>query len=86
MNTKVDKFGRVVIPKNLRKAFRLGDGVAIKIIQMKEGLLLEPIQQEPLLKKKGNVLVFTGEGEAFDLEYAVERSRTDRIDDLSSLL
>lgn len=86
MNTRVDKFGRVVIPKSLRKALRLGDGASIKIIQMKEGLLLEPVQQEPILKKKGEVLVYTGEGENFDLEYAVERSRMDRLDDLRASL
>ncbi|MEK9159722.1 MAG: AbrB/MazE/SpoVT family DNA-binding domain-containing protein [Patescibacteria group bacterium] len=86
MNTRVDKFGRVVIPKSLRKALRLGDGASIRIIQIKEGLLLEPTQQEPVLKRKGEVLVYTGEGEDFDLEYAVERSRVDRIEDLSASL
>jgi AbrB family looped-hinge helix DNA binding protein len=59
--TTVDRFGRVLIPKRVRKALELTAGTSL-LIEVREGeLALRPQLQEPTLVRKGGVLVAQGE-------------------------
>jgi len=60
METILDKFGRIVIPKKIREDFNLKPGSPIRIEERKGEILLTPIEEEPTLVEKDGVLVFTG--------------------------
>jgi AbrB family looped-hinge helix DNA binding protein len=55
--SKVDRFGRVLIPRRVREALELTAGTALAL-EVREGeLALRPRPQEPTLVRKGRVLV-----------------------------
>ena len=60
METTLDKFGRIVIPKKIREDFDLRPGSSIRIEEGEKEILLTPIEEEPPLIEKDGVLVFTG--------------------------
>lgn len=60
METILDKFGRIVIPKKIREDFDLRPGSPIRIEEGKDEIVLTPIEEEPALVEKDGVLVFTG--------------------------
>jgi AbrB family looped-hinge helix DNA binding protein len=74
----VDRFGRIVIPKQSRDHFGLAPGASVTVVDGEEGILLKPGAPEAPLVLKGRVLVFSGaaagEGEAL-----VQRLREERI-------
>ncbi len=60
METTLDRFGGIVIPKKLREDFNLHFGSPIRIVESKEGIFLTPVEGEPNLVDKDGVLVFSG--------------------------
>jgi AbrB family looped-hinge helix DNA binding protein len=78
METTVDRFGRVLIPKTLRKDIGLEPGVVLHIEKEDGKILLEPLTGEPRLVEKQGVLVFTGAATG-DIEAAVKSHREARI-------
>lgn len=60
METVIDKFGRVVIPKRLREDLDLKPGSALQVEELNGGILLRPVQEEPQVRVKNGVLVFSG--------------------------
>jgi AbrB family looped-hinge helix DNA binding protein len=42
--TKVDKRGRLVIPKDLRQKAKVKEGTTVKIMATKKGIVLEPLE------------------------------------------
>ena len=55
--TKIDQFGRVLIPKKIRGKLGLSPGTALKIVQRKDEIVLCPVPEMPALVQKGGVLV-----------------------------
>lgn len=80
---RLDKFGRVVIPKPVRDHLGLEPGAVFKIEGREDGIVLRPVQAEPDLVMKDGVLVFTGEAEG-DLEETVRKQRQERIAHLAA--
>lgn len=78
METSVDRFGRIVIPKKIRDDFNLKAGTPIHISESDQAIILTPVQGEPNLRLKEGVLVFTGKP-IEDLGDAVIKHREDRI-------
>lgn len=76
--TKLDKFGRIVIPKPIRDHLGLEAGAELDITETGETIILTPMTRPPLVKRKGHILVYTGEAEG-DLVDAVRRDREERI-------
>ena len=60
MQTTIDRFGRIVLPKKLRDYFNLEPGSQIQIEESGQKIILKPIHGEPILRLKDGVLVFTG--------------------------
>jgi AbrB family looped-hinge helix DNA binding protein len=60
METTVDKFGRIVIPKKIREDFNLTAGSQIRFEENNRAIILKPVYGEPNLHLKEGVLVFTG--------------------------
>ena len=82
METKIDKFGRIVIPKPARDALALeaGDQLELAICEQESGdrtISLRPVKQELPFRRKGDVLVFTGRLADADFD-VVEHLRTSR--------
>lgn len=77
METTVDKFGRIVIPKQVRDDLGLSPGSVLKIEERAEEIVLKPVAESlPLLFKDG-VLVFAGEVEG-NLEEVLRQDRIER--------
>ena len=82
METTIDRFGRVVIPKHVREGLGLEAGESLVIEEQSEGILLRPAREGAPLKRKGRVLVFAGRaiGEPGDI---VRRTRDERLHKLT---
>lgn len=78
IETMVDRFGRVVIPKQTRDHFGLEPGAALTVTEQDDGILLKPETPEPPLRVKGHVLVFAGEPTA-EASQVLPRHREERL-------
>jgi AbrB family looped-hinge helix DNA binding protein len=84
METTLDKFGRIVIPKQVRDDLGLSAGSVLKLEERDEEIVLKPIAESSPLVLKDGVLVFTGEVEG-DLEAVLRRDRNERSRKLAAL-
>ncbi len=75
----VDRFGRIVLPKQLRDDLGLEPGSVVRAEERGKTIVLVPAGDDSPLHEEGGVLVFQG-SPAGDLVDAVkqERSRRDR--------
>ena len=77
MKTALDKFGRIVIPKEIRDDFNLKPGSRIRIEESEQAIILKTVAGEPKLHWKDGVLVFAG-APMGDLDKALEKNRKDK--------
>lgn len=81
---RIDKLGRLVLPKPLRDRFRLGPGSVLEVGIEEDGLSLRPVDREPALVKVDGWWVHQGLPDSDDaLAGAVRRHRDERLDELS---
>ncbi len=73
----LDRFGRLVVPKDIRDRLGLRPGTEIEIDAKENELVLRPVAHEPSLKLKKGVLVFSGKTTG-DLRGAVWAHREKR--------
>ena len=78
METALDKFGRVLIPKKVRTELGLEAGVVFEIKKTGHAIRLQPVPETAPLEDKDGVLVFKGTL-ADDPEEAVKEFRRERI-------
>lgn len=78
MQTTIDKFGRIVIPKKLRDELGLEPGESLELEGDETGFHVKTVDEHSCLVKKGNVLVYTGETTG-DLTRIVQDERDKRI-------
>ncbi|MDE2059235.1 MAG: AbrB/MazE/SpoVT family DNA-binding domain-containing protein [candidate division NC10 bacterium] len=78
METTLDRFGRVVIPKDIRDALGLKPGELLKIEQTDDEVVLKPLREEPPIKVKNGVLVYAGTATGILME-AVRAHREERL-------
>jgi len=83
METTLDKFGRIVIPKKVREDFNLKAGAQIRIEKNEQTIILKPIHDVPNLILKDGVLVFSGLPIG-DLENALKKHRENRTKNLGA--
>lgn len=81
MQVAIDKFGRVIIPKEIRDHLGLKPGALLQIIEQDDNVLLKSVSQKKALSRKNGVLVFTGKAIG-DIESAIEQERDERLKDL----
>jgi AbrB family looped-hinge helix DNA binding protein len=77
----IDPAGRVVIPKAVRDALHLHGGTRLRIVQKFRSLVLEPIQEEPVLLVRDGMTLIGGELEGPALDYHA-LAREARLDEL----
>jgi AbrB family looped-hinge helix DNA binding protein len=86
MHVKIDKAGRIVLPKPVRDRLRLRQGSDLEIEERPEGLLLKPVDQRPSMVKKNGLWVHLGKlPKGLDWETLVDEVRDERIKELSGL-
>lgn len=78
METTLDRFGRVIIPKNVRDDMGLEAGAVLQIEKQGEKIVLQPLQGEPQLVEKNGILVFTGAAVG-DVSSALHEHRRGRL-------
>lgn len=78
METRLDRFGRVIIPKKVRDKLGLEPGMVLEVQQQGGDVLLKPLQEEPRLLEKDGVLVFGGKALG-DLAEPVQSHRWKRL-------
>jgi AbrB family looped-hinge helix DNA binding protein len=83
VETTLDRFGRVVIPKKVREDLGLEPGVVLKIKKENDKILMEPMHNEPRIVLKKGVLVVTGNATG-SIEDAVRTLRKKRISKVGS--
>jgi AbrB family looped-hinge helix DNA binding protein len=84
MKAILDKFGRIIIPKELRDALCVGPGSAFHIEEKNHEIHLKPLEGTPHLKNKNRWLVFTGEPQA-DITGAIDQFRMERFRRLADI-
>lgn len=82
LETTVDKFGRILIPKRVRDDLGLKPGSILHIEETDQEVVLKPLHVEPKLVDKSGVLVFSGSASG-DITEAVQRHREKRLARLS---
>ena len=87
MKTRIDRSGRLVIPKPLRERYRLEPGVEFEIVTIPDAITLVPIVPKRRIIRRGRIAaVDTGTGTAPAETFNVDRVRTGHLDGKSGLL
>jgi AbrB family looped-hinge helix DNA binding protein len=60
METTLDRFGRVVIPKKVRDDLDLRAGETLNIQEREDGIFISPLRKKSGLEYKKGILVITG--------------------------
>ena len=82
MQVEIDKFGRMLIPKEVRDHLGLKAGTVLQLIEQDHEILLKLPDQKTLLQQKNGVLVYLGEATS-DIDSALSEERKKRLEDLS---
>jgi AbrB family looped-hinge helix DNA binding protein len=83
MKTTLDRFGRVVVPKDIRDRLGLRPGVEIEIDEKENEVILKLVDHEPSLMVKEGLLVYSGKATG-DLSGAVRAHREERLHKVTS--
>jgi AbrB family looped-hinge helix DNA binding protein len=83
METTLDKFGRIVIPKRVRDDLGLKPGAVLQIEQADQRILVEPVNEGPRVVVKNGVLVFSGTATG-DIVGAIQVNRQERLSEVGS--
>jgi AbrB family looped-hinge helix DNA binding protein len=80
MTLKIDKAGRVILPKPVRDRLGLRPGSDLELEETAVGIVLKPAERQPSLVKKGSFWVHTGVvPSGYDILKAVDEDREDRM-------
>jgi AbrB family looped-hinge helix DNA binding protein len=76
----IDEAGRIVIPKAIREALRLHPGNHLRLLERDRRLILEPIEEEPVLVERDGLTLIGGRLEGPPV--SVRELREERLDEL----
>ena len=80
MTLKIDKAGRIVVPKPVRERLGLHTGMDLEVSEGPGGILIRAPERQPSLVRKGHFLVHTGELPAgYDILKAIDEDREERM-------
>jgi len=77
MKTKVDRFGRIVVPKEMRDRHGLVPGSQVEIEDSAETIVLCVLSDLPGLVEKQGILIFRGRATG-DLDSVIRSHRNER--------
>lgn len=77
----IDKFGRVVLPKEIRDRLGIREGMEFEVQETEEAILLKPIFPKAKIVDKNGWLVIETEGPLEeDINETIERVRRERME------
>jgi len=79
----IDQAGRLVLPKRVRKRFRLQGGDVLSLEVIGDSIQLRPRKATVLLKRINGVLVLLSETPLAEGQDLVSESRDERIDEIA---
>ncbi len=80
MTSKMDKSGRVILPKPPRDRLGLHAGSDLEVQETADGVVLKPAGRRLSLVKKGSFWVHTGEvPPGYDILKAIDEDREERM-------
>ena len=80
MEIRIDKAGRIVVPKPLRERLGFKPDTELEAIEQPEGVLLKRVEQRPSMVKVDGLWVHQGSAEpAANWERVLEGVREERI-------
>lgn len=86
MKLKIDRAGRIVLPKPIRYRLGLQAGTDLELFESRDGVTLKPVNGQSSLVRKGRFLVHTGELPAgYDVLKAIDEEREQRLKSLTGL-
>ena len=86
MTLKVDKAGRIILPKPLRDRFHLREGSELTLEEHPDGLVLKPVDQRSSMVQEQGIWVHLGKlPRGYHWDTLVEDSRDERIKDASGI-
>lgn len=77
MITKIDKFGRIVLPKEVREQLGITSTTNLTVEEDGKRIIIEPIEEKDMTVRKDDVLVFVGEAK-INLEEVLAADRAER--------
>ena len=84
MKLKIDKAGRIVVPKYLRERLGFTPDTKLEAIEQSEGVLLKRVEQPPSMVKVDGLWVHQGSAEpGAKWERILEEVREERSDSIS---
>ena len=87
MKTRIDNFGRLVIPKPLRERYRFEPGTEVEIVTIPDGITLVPVMPKRRIVRRGRIAaVDTGADTASAAIFSVDRVRAAHLDARGGLL
>ena len=86
MTIKIDKAGRIVLPKPVRERFHLREGSELELEERSDGVTLRPVEQRSSMAQEKGIWVHLGKvPRGFDWGSVVEAIRDERIKDASGI-
>ena len=80
VKTRIDRAGRLVIPKELRDRYGLEEGTEVEVIAVPDGITLVPARSERRLVRVGRVVAIeTGAKKAPAEVFDVDRARSEQL-------
>jgi AbrB family looped-hinge helix DNA binding protein len=80
MKLRMDKLGRIVVPKPLRKSLGLQADVELEAVEQPGGVLLRPVTQRPSMVQVDGLWVHQGAAEAgANWERLLDEVREERV-------
>jgi len=78
MVTTLDRYGRILIPKKMRKKMGIAENAQLKLVQEENRLIIESIPEDTPLVIENGFLVYTGEMPD-DVDDFIQKDREDRL-------
>jgi AbrB family looped-hinge helix DNA binding protein len=78
MKARLDRFGRIVVPKEIRDRHGLVPGSEVEVEDSPETIVLRVLSELPGLVEKEGILVFRGRATG-DLDSAIRPQRSERL-------
>ena len=80
MTLKMDKSGRIVFPKPLRKRLGFKPDTDLEVVEQRGGVLLRPVKQQPWMIQVDGLWVHRGKAEpGADWDHVLDEVREERI-------
>jgi AbrB family looped-hinge helix DNA binding protein len=86
MKLKIDRVGRIVLPKPLRDRLGLSAGSDLELTESKGSIVLNPVRQVPSLVRRNGLLIHSGKlPKDYDWSSLIEDERDDQLRKLTGL-